>query len=48
MNIKIEIVNENKAVVSAEIDAAAVNQAIENATAEILKKENGETIAVVK
>ena len=42
MNIKIEIVNENKAVVTAEIDAAAVNQAIENATAEILKKENGE------
>ncbi len=40
MNVKIEIVNENKAIVTAEIDAEAVDKSIENATLAIYKKEN--------
>ena len=42
MNIKIEIVNENKAVVTAEIDAATVDKAIENIILTMLKNENGD------
>lgn len=42
MNVKIEIVNENMAVVTAEIDAKKVDEAIDGAVNAVFKKENAD------